>query len=154
MNSEITAHLEIVIGNAVQGLELLKQEAALVLNQYWNAWKTMNQLISESAYANGGKFNPGRFAPVIRKVGSSQKVTIAWKDFSPRFKNRIEHHGVVVKPKLGGYTVSCFPKALDWELELIQETEKKIIPIRELLHEYHERRLADIKRLEKLKRLL
>ena len=37
---------------------------------------------------------------------------------------------------------------------MIQETEKKIIPIRELLHEYHERRLADIKRLEKLKRLL
>jgi hypothetical protein len=89
-----------------------------------------------------------------KKSGLIPKVTISWKDFSPRFKNRIEHYGVLVKPKLGGYSVSCFPKALDWELEMIQETEKKIIPIRELLHEYHERRLADIKRLEKLKRLL
>lgn len=154
MNSEITAHLEIVISNAVHGIELLKQETARVLDHYWDVWRARNKLISETTYANGGKFNPGRFAPVVRKVGSSQKVTIAWKDFSPRYKNRIEHHGVLVKPKLGGYSISCFPKALDWELELIQETEKKIIPIRELLHEYHERRLADIKRLEKLKRLL
>ncbi|CAM4393421.1 MULTISPECIES: conjugative transfer protein MobI(A/C) [Enterobacterales] len=154
MNSEIIAHQETVIGNAVLYIELLKQEATLVLDQYWNVWKARNKLISDTTYANGGKFNPGRFAPVIRKVGSSQKVTISWKDFSPRFKNRIEHYGVLVKPKLGGYSVSCFPKALDWELEMIQETEKKIIPIRELLHEYHERRLADIKRLEKLKRLL
>ena len=69
---------------------------------------------------------PDRFAPVFKKVGSSQKLTIVWKDFSPRFKNKIEHHGVVVKPKLGGYSVSCFKNALDWELEMIQETEKKL----------------------------
>ncbi|WP_227662473.1 hypothetical protein [Klebsiella pneumoniae] len=54
---------------------------------------------------------PDRFAPVFKKVGSSQKLTIVWKDFSPRFKNKIEHHGVVVKPKLGGYSVSCFKNA-------------------------------------------
>ncbi|MFK9211532.1 conjugative transfer protein MobI(A/C) [Escherichia coli] len=117
-------------------------------------WKARNQLISQTTYANGGKFMPGRFAPVFKKVGSSQKLTIVWKDFSPRFKNKIEHHGVVVKPKLGGYSVSCFKNALDWELELIQETENKIKPIRELLAEYHQRKLADIKRLEKLKRLI
>ncbi|MEI2352654.1 conjugative transfer protein MobI(A/C) [Klebsiella pneumoniae] len=91
---------------------------------------------------------PGRFAPVFKKVGSSQKLTIVWKDFSPRFKNKIEHHGVVVKPKLGGYSVSCFKNALDWELKMILETENKIKPIRELLAEYHQRKLADIKRLE------
>ncbi len=34
------------------------------------------------------------------------------------------------------------------------ETENKIKPIRELLTECHQRKLADIKRLEKLKRLL
>lgn len=34
------------------------------------------------------------------------------------------------------------------------ETENKIKPIRELLAEYHQRKLADIKRLEKLKRLI
>lgn len=43
---------------------------------------------------------------------------------------------------------------LDWELEMITETENKIKPIRELLAEYHQRKLADIKRLEKLKRLI
>jgi hypothetical protein len=66
------------------------------------------------------------FCSCAEKVGSSQKLTIVWKDFSPRFKNKIEHHGVVVKPKLGGYSVSCFKNALDWELEMIQETEKKL----------------------------
>ncbi|MEI3704663.1 conjugative transfer protein MobI(A/C) [Klebsiella pneumoniae] len=97
---------------------------------------------------------PDRFAPVFKKVGSSQKLTIVWKDFSPRFKNKIEHHSVVVKPKLGGYSVSCFKNALGWELEMFLETENKIKPIRELLAEYHQRKLADIKRLEKLKRLI
>lgn len=43
---------------------------------------------------------------------------------------------------------------LDWELEMFTETENKIKPIRELLAEYHQRKLADIKRLEKLKRLI
>ncbi|MGJ4176074.1 conjugative transfer protein MobI(A/C), partial [Klebsiella pneumoniae] len=50
--------------------------------------------------------------------------------------------------------LSCFKNALDWELEMILETENKIKPIRELLAEYHQRKLADIKRLEKLKRLI
>lgn len=45
-------------------------------------------------------------------------------------------------------------KNTDWELEMITETENKIKPIRELLAEYHQRKLADIKRLEKLKRLI
>ncbi|WP_227665641.1 conjugative transfer protein MobI(A/C) [Klebsiella pneumoniae] len=54
---------------------------------------------------------------------------------------------MVVKPKLGGYSVSCFKNALDWELEMFQETENKIKPIRDLLAEFHQRKLADIKRL-------
>ncbi|MFU8537418.1 conjugative transfer protein MobI(A/C) [Klebsiella pneumoniae] len=154
MNPIITAHQEIVIENSVRYIELLKSEATKILDEYWETWKARNQLISQTTYANGGKFMPSRFAPVFKKVGSSQKLTIVWKDFSPRFKNKIEHHGVVVKPKLGGYSVSCFKKALDWELEMILETENKIKPIRELLAEYHQRKLADIKRLEKLKRLI
>ncbi|SXA01254.1 Uncharacterised protein [Klebsiella pneumoniae] len=106
MNPIITAHQEIVIENSVRYIELLKSEASKILDEYWEAWKARNQLISQTTYANGGRFIPGRFAPVLRKVGSSQKLTIVWKDFSPRFKNKIEHHGVVVKPKLGGYSVS------------------------------------------------
>ncbi|MFY8870609.1 conjugative transfer protein MobI(A/C), partial [Klebsiella pneumoniae] len=147
MNPIITAHQEIVIENSVRYIELLKSEASKILDEYWEAWKARNQLISQTTYANGGRFIPGRFAPVLRKVGSSQKLTIVWKDFSPRFKNKIEHHGVVVKPKLGGYSVSCFKNALDWELEMFQETENKIKPIRDLLAEFHQRKLADIKRL-------
>ena len=147
MNPIITAHQEIVIENSVRYIELLKSEATKILDEYWVTWKARNQLISQTTYANGGKFMPGRFAPVFKKVGSSQKLTIVWKDFSPRFKNKIEHHGVVVKPKLGGYSVSCFKNALDWELEMIQETENKIKPIRDLLAEFHQRKLADIKRL-------
>ena len=154
MNPIITAHQEIVIENSVRYIELVKSEATKILDEYWDAWKTRNQMISKTTYANGGRFLPGRFAPVFKKVGSSQKLTIVWKDFSPRFKNKIEHHGVVVKPKLGGYSVSCFKNALDWELEMILETENKIKPIRELLAECHQRKLADIKRLEKLKRLI
>lgn len=154
MNLEITAHQEIVIDHTVRYIELLKQEASRVLDLYWDAWRARNKLISQTSYAEGGKFKPGRYAPVIKKIGSSQKITVVWKDFSPRFKNRVEHHGVVVKPKMGGYSVSCFQNALDWELEMILETEKKIIPIRDLLNEYHQRRLADVKCLEKLKRLL
>ncbi|WP_412465375.1 conjugative transfer protein MobI(A/C) [Klebsiella pneumoniae] len=138
MNPIITAHQEIVIENSVRYIELLKSEATKILDEYWETWKARNQLISQTTYANGGKFMPGRFAPVFKKVGSSQKLTIVWKDFSPRFKNKIEHHGVVVKPKLGGYSVSCFKNALDWELEMILETENKIKPIRELLAEYHQ----------------
>ena len=74
--------------------------------------------------------------------------------FFAQVQKKIKHHGVVVKPKLVGYSVSCFKNALDWELEMILETENKIKPIRELLAEYHQRKLADIKRLEKLKRLI
>ncbi len=37
---------------------------------------------------------------------------------------------------------------------MILKTENKIKPIRELLAEHHQRKLADIKRLEKLKRLI
>ncbi|MDQ2202761.1 conjugative transfer protein MobI(A/C) [Klebsiella pasteurii] len=154
MNPIITDHQETVIANSVRYIELLKLEASKVLDGYWAAWKARNQLISQNTYANGGRFIPGRYAPVLQKVGSSQKLTIVWKDFSPRFKNKVEHYGVVVKPKLGGYSVSCFKKALDWELDMILETENKIKPIRELLTECHQRKLADIKRLEKLKRLL
>ncbi|EPF0942401.1 TPA: conjugative transfer protein MobI(A/C) [Klebsiella variicola] len=126
MNPIITAHQEIVIENSVRYIELLKSEASKILDEYWEAWKARNQLISQTSYANGGRFISGRFAPVLRKVGSSQKLTIVWKDFSPRFKNKIKHHGVVVKPKLIGYSVSCFKNTLDWELEMIQETEKKL----------------------------
>ncbi|EOE6755056.1 conjugative transfer protein MobI(A/C) [Klebsiella michiganensis] len=126
MNPIITAHQEIVIENSVRYIELLKSEASKILDEYWEAWKARNQLISQTTYANGGRFISGRFAPVLRKVESSQKLTIVWKDFSPRLKNKIKHHGVVVKPKLIGYSVSCFKNTLDWELEMIQETEKKL----------------------------
>lgn len=97
MNPIITAHQEIVIENSVRYIELLKSEASKILDEYWEAWKARNQLISQTTYANGGRFISGRFSPVLRKVGSSQKLTIVWKDFSPRFKNKIKHHGVVVK---------------------------------------------------------
>lgn len=154
MNLEITNHQAMIIDNATVYIDLLKAEAARVLDNYWQAWGGRNKAISAASYASGGKFTPGRFAPVVKKVGSAQKITIVWKDFSPKFKKRVEHYGVIVKPKLGGYSVSCFPNALDWELEMILETESKIKPIRELLQVYHERRLADIKRLNKLKELL
>ncbi|HHO0465053.1 TPA: conjugative transfer protein MobI(A/C), partial [Klebsiella quasipneumoniae] len=113
INPIITAHQEIVIENSVRYIELLKSEASKILDEYWKAWKARNQLISQTTYANGGRFISSRFAPVLRKVGSSQKLTIVWKDFSPRFKNKIKHHGVVVKPVLVGYSVSCFKNTLD-----------------------------------------
>ncbi|MCY0629293.1 conjugative transfer protein MobI(A/C) [Klebsiella pneumoniae] len=94
-----------------------------------------------------GKVYTWSFCSCAEKGWIVAKLTIVWKDFSPRFKNKIEHHGVVVKPKLGGYSVSCFKNALDWELEMFQETENKIKPIRDLLAEFHQRKLADIKRL-------
>lgn len=72
MNPIITAHQEIVIENSVRYIELLKSEASKILDEYWEAWKARNQLISQTTYANGGRFIPGRFAPVLRKVGSSQ----------------------------------------------------------------------------------
>ena len=46
--------------------------------------------------------------------------------FFAQVQKKIKHHGVVVKPKLVGYSVSCFKNTLDWELEMIQETEKKL----------------------------
>ena len=113
INPIITTHQEIVIENSVRYIELLKSEASKILDEYWKAWKARNQLISQTTYANGGRFISSRFAPVLRKVGSSQKLTIVWKDFSPRFKNKIKHHGVVVKPVLVGYSVSCFKNTLD-----------------------------------------
>lgn len=113
INPIITAHQEIVIENSVRYIELLKSEASKILDEYWKAWKARNQLLSQTTYANGGRFISSRFAPVLRKVGSSQKLTIVWKDFSPRFKNKIKHHGVVVKPVLVGYSVSCFKNTLD-----------------------------------------
>ena len=89
MNPIITTHQEIVIENSVRYIELLKSEATKILDEYWVTWKARNQLISQTTYANGGKFMPGRFAPVFKKVGSSQKLTIVWKDFSPRFKKKL-----------------------------------------------------------------
>ncbi|WP_407251873.1 hypothetical protein [Klebsiella oxytoca] len=105
MNPIITAHQEIVIENSVRYIELLKSEATKILDEYWENWKARNQLIFQTTYANGGNSCPVDSHRCFKKVGSSQKLTIVWKDFSPRFKNKIEHHGVVVKPKLGGYSV-------------------------------------------------
>jgi hypothetical protein len=62
---------------------------------------------------------------VLRKVGSSQKLTIVWKDFSPRFKNKINIMAWLLNLN-SGYSVSCFKNTLDWELEMILETEKKL----------------------------
>lgn len=67
MNPIITTHQEIVIENSVRYIELLKSEATKILDEYWVTWKARNQLISQTTYANGGKFMPGRFAPVFKK---------------------------------------------------------------------------------------
>ncbi len=56
MNPIITAHQEIVIENSVRYIELLKSEASKILDEYWEAWKARNQLISQTTYANGGRF--------------------------------------------------------------------------------------------------
>lgn len=96
---------------------------------------------------------PGRFAPVFKKVGSSQKLTIVWKDFSPSSKTKLNIMAWLLNLNSED-TALVVLKMLDWELEMITETENKIKPIRELLAEYHQRKLADIKRLEKLKRLI
>jgi len=47
MNPIITAHQEIVIENSVRYIELLKSEASKILDEYWEAWKARNQLISQ-----------------------------------------------------------------------------------------------------------
>ncbi len=88
MNPIITAHQEIVIENSVRYIELLKSEASKILDEYWEARKARNQLISQTTYANGEGLYLGRFAPVLRKVGSSQKLTIVWKDFSPEVQKQ------------------------------------------------------------------
>lgn len=125
MNPIITAHQEIVIENSVRYIELLKSEASKILDEYWEARKARNQLISQTTYANGeGLYRS--FCSCAEKGWTVAKLTIVWKDFSPKFKNKIEHHGVVVKPKLGGYSVSCFKNALDWELEMIQKQKTKL----------------------------
>ncbi len=56
MNPIIKAHQEIVIENSVRYIELLKSEASKILDEYWEAWKARNQLISQTTYANGGRF--------------------------------------------------------------------------------------------------
>ncbi|VEC46646.1 Uncharacterised protein [Klebsiella aerogenes] len=67
MNPIITAHQEIVIENSVRYIELLKSEATKILDEYWENWKARNQLISQTTYANGGKFMPGRFARCLKR---------------------------------------------------------------------------------------
>ena len=58
MNPIITAHQEIVIENSVRYIELLKSEASKILDEYWEAWKARNQLISQTSYANGEDLYP------------------------------------------------------------------------------------------------
>ncbi len=109
MNPIITDHQETVIANSVRYIELLKLEASKVLMDIGPLEGAKPVDITKHV-CKWRRFIPGRYAPVLQKVGSSQKLTIVWKDFSPGFKNKVEHYGVVVKPKLGGYSVSCFKK--------------------------------------------
>ncbi|MCS5879980.1 hypothetical protein LNP17_00555 [Klebsiella variicola subsp. variicola] len=81
MNPIITAHQEIVIENSVRYIELLKSEATKILDEYWENWKARNQLISQTTYANGGNSCPVDSHRCLKKVGSSQKLTIVWKRF-------------------------------------------------------------------------
>jgi hypothetical protein len=154
VNNEILNRLETLITENDRLISALTDSARQVCDNYWTVWNGRNKVISQETYSSGGKFKPGRYAPVIAKVGSAKKITVVWKDFSPRYRGQRNQHGTLVKSKLGGYSVSCFKHALDWEIALVLQTEEKFSPIRELLLEMHSRRLRDIKKLEKLKRSL
>ncbi len=108
MNPIITAHQEIVIENSVRYIELLKSEASKILDEYWEASEGTKPTDIPDHVCKRGRFIHRSFCSCAEKGWIVAKLTIVWKDFSPRFKNKIEHHGVVVKPKLGGYSVSCF----------------------------------------------
>ncbi len=72
MNPIITAHQEIVIENSVRYIELLKSEASKILDEYWEASEGTKPTDIPDHVCKRGRFIPGRFAPVLRKVGSSQ----------------------------------------------------------------------------------
>jgi hypothetical protein len=128
MNSEITAHQETVIGNAVLYIELLKSGSHPCPGSVLECMESQEQVDIRYNLREWRKIQSRQICTSDKKSGLIPKVTISWKDFSPRFKNRIEHYGVLVKPKLGGYSVSCFPKALDWELEMIRKQKTKLYP--------------------------
>lgn len=69
---------------------------------------------------------PGRFAPVFKKVGSSQKLTIVWKDFSPVFKTKLNIMAWLLNQNSEDTALVVLKMPLDWELEMIPKQKTKL----------------------------
>jgi len=120
-------------------INALHSEAEQLVNEYWSEWKERNKIEINTPHPSSElkRTYLGSYAPRMVVIGHGKKKTVHWYKFKP-FKNKPPNHmSQKVDSKSGGYTKSCFLNHATWEWEMIERTENKLKPFRDLLEYYH-----------------
>jgi len=120
-------------------LDTLIEEAREVVGEYWLEWRLMNKKLAEEERKQVvPKYLRGNIAPRI--TVRTGKTYIEWGVYAPnRYGGRKKNWGDRIAPRKGPiYRMSQFSKkAQDWEFELIEQTEKKLRPLRYAMEHIH-----------------
>lgn len=121
-----------------------------MIEDFWTRANELNRKIIRDNHGDSKEIITSRYFPIIDHIGSARKKTIGWHDVSPKYKGpRRNFYTKTIKATGKGYTISCFPKALDWEREMIIEFEKEISPYRDALVVFHEHKIICSRLLRK-----
>lgn len=118
----------------------LVEEATGVVDNYWIEFRLMNKQLKERELREGAPegYLRGNYGPrVTERTG---KTYIEWVFYGPgRYGGRRKSWGDRVAPRKGPvYHMSQFSKkAQPWELELIEEAEQKLRPLRYAIEKVH-----------------
>ncbi|MDF4421722.1 conjugative transfer protein MobI(A/C) [Vibrio parahaemolyticus] len=121
-------------------LEKLIEEAKEVVDGYWIEWRLTNsQLREREKQTNAPEgYLRGNIAPRITE--RTGKTYIEWLVYGPgRYGGRQKSWGERIAPRKGPvYHMSQFQKkAQPWELELIEQAEMKLRPLRYAIENVH-----------------
>ncbi|MBL4244047.1 hypothetical protein H8F18_16595 [Vibrio fluvialis] len=121
-------------------LEKLIEEATTVVDGYWIEFRMMNMKLQERERKEGAPedYLRGNYGPRI--TVRTGKTYIEWVFYGPgRYGGRKKSWGERVAPRKGPvYQMSQFAKkAQPWELEMIEEAENKLRPLRYAIESVH-----------------
>lgn len=116
----------------------LVEEATIIIDDYWLKWRLTNKQLKRRENQNPQVHLRGSIAPRITE--RTGKKYIEWNIYAPgRYGKREKSWGTRIPPRKGPvYKMSQFTNvAKDWELELIEQTENKLRPIRYAMERIH-----------------
>lgn len=125
-------------------IEAAHFQAKVLVDDYWLKWRSSNRALR----TEGGTFTGGEIAP--RACIKSDKIYLIWTRYRPgRVGNVGKSWGDDIKPTGRGYTVEQLTrKSPDWERRMIEQTETRLAPLREVLDCLHDAKVK-LRRIER-----